>query len=145
MKNTKIISLITIAFILSLALTSAYTPLLSTSYNKDNNQNQQNNYVGISALACDVGYYGFNCHNSVNSNSKTYNYNYDNRYDYTYYNNYIQDNNYRTYNQAGKLYYPNVYNVKQYKIYNSNHQERYIRTVNRCSTRDYTYPCDFYY
>lgn len=164
MKNLRLFSLFALALVISLALTSAYTPLLANgNYDRYNNDDNDNVYLGIPALACDVGYYGYNCKNSGNSNQYSDTNNYYNSYNYDdyYYNNYnyqtnyyntnYQRNNYqkydyKVYNQADKLYYPYTYDIKQYRVYDSDYQVRYVRAnPDRCATRDYTYPCDFYY
>jgi|SRR3989339_22777 len=169
MKNLRLFSLIALALVISLALTSAYTPILSASNTKNN---QDSNSFGVPALACEVGYYGYDCHNSVTSNRDYYNndYYYSNNYNDNeyYYNGYYYDNynrnynsqyvyninyqnnppktNYVLYTQDDKLSYLRTYDTRQYRIYNSDYQVRYVRAdQNRCATRDYTYPCDFYY
>ena len=175
MKNLRLFSLIALALVISIALTSAYTPILSADSTK-NNQNQVNSF-GVPALACEVGYYGYDCHNSItpNRNSNTnnnYNSNYyynnnhnDNEYYYPgyYYNNYNRNynsqyfyninyqknppkTNYVLYTQDDKLSYLRTYETRQYRIYNSDYQVRYVRAdPERCFTKDYVYPCDFYY
>lgn len=164
MKNFRLLSLLVLALLVSLSFASAYTPLLANNNRDKNIDNKDNVYIGIPALACDVGYYGYNCKNSGNSgystntysNTDTY-YFYDTEdyyYNYNYRNNYYTDyriinppkKDYRIYNQADKLYYQYTYDVKEYRVYNPDYQVRYLRAnPDRCATRGYVYPCDFYY